>query len=233
VGVTVGVGLTDGIGLGVTVGVSDIVIVGINDSVGIGVELSVSISVGAGVIVGVTLSVGVTVVIGEVIGLVRDPVIGTSASCALTWTTCTTRITVRIEPSIIPENFVIFISKTYSIIPCQEIKIPVARHPKNRYNNFPMASKHQQYFQDMIENNQELFDTFKRIHDLYDKDPEKYQEEFNDVGEDVLNIVRKYENMLCSHSEGGKYGKFSSKLSDKFRDAVKGKFPKIDFVGIT
>lgn len=95
-----------------------------------------------------------------------------------------------------------------------------------------MASKHQQYFQDMIENNQELFKDFERIHKLFEQDEKKYKKEFDQVGEDVRTIIRKYENMLCSHSESGKYGKFSSKLSDKFWEAVRGKFPKIDFVGV-
>jgi hypothetical protein len=95
-----------------------------------------------------------------------------------------------------------------------------------------MATKHQQYLQDMIESNQELFDNFQKIHTLYKEDPEKYQKQFNAEGEDVLNMIRKYENMLCSHSESGKYGKFSSKLSDKFWEAIRGKFPKIDFVGV-
>lgn len=95
-----------------------------------------------------------------------------------------------------------------------------------------MASKHQQYFQDMLENNQELFDNFKRIHALYEQDAEKYQKEFNEEGEKVVAIVRRYENMLCNHSEGGKYGKFSSNLSDKFWETVRKYFPKIDFVGL-
>lgn len=95
-----------------------------------------------------------------------------------------------------------------------------------------MASKHQQYFQDMLENNQELFNSFKQLESKYGEDPKKYQSEFNEKGEEVLSVIRRYENMLCSHSEGGKYGKFSSKLSDKFWDSVRGYFPKIDFVGV-
>lgn len=95
-----------------------------------------------------------------------------------------------------------------------------------------MASKHQQYFQDMLDNHKELFDSFKHIEMLYEKDAKKYQKEFNEKGEEVLVVIRKYENMLCSHSEGGKYGKFSSKLSDKFWEMVRKYFPKIDFVGV-
>ncbi len=96
-----------------------------------------------------------------------------------------------------------------------------------------MASKHQQYFQDMLENNKELFDIFKHLESLYEQDSKKYQKEFNEKGEEVLTIVRRYENMLCSHSEGGKYGKFSSNLSDKFWGMIRKYFPKIDFVGVS
>ena len=95
-----------------------------------------------------------------------------------------------------------------------------------------MASKHQQYFQDMLENHQELFDNFKVIHQKYERDPKTYQKEFNQEGEKIVSIIRRYENLLCSHSEGGKYGKFSSKLSDKFWETVRKYFPKIDFVGV-
>ncbi len=92
-------------------------------------------------------------------------------------------------------------------------------------------TKHQQYFQDMLETHQKLFDEFKKIHDEYALDPKKWQKEFNEMGQDVLTIIRKYENMLCGKSESGKYGKFSSKLSDKFWEQIRAYFPKIDFVG--
>lgn len=93
-------------------------------------------------------------------------------------------------------------------------------------------TKHQQYFQDMLENHRELFDAFRKIHDQYDHETKHKQKEFNEAGENILAIIRRYENMLCNHSEGGKYGKFSSKLSDKFRESVRKTFPKIDFVGL-
>lgn len=93
-------------------------------------------------------------------------------------------------------------------------------------------TKHQQYFQDMMESYEEDFATFKMIHDQYTLDPEKMQDEFNETGEKILNIIRRYEKLLCSHSEGGKYGKFSSNLSDKFWIQIRTLFPKIDFIGI-
>src|SRR5437868_519243 len=88
-------------------------------------------------------------------------------------------------------------------------------------------TKSQQVFQDMIEYNKELFDEFKNILELYSADPAKYQSELNEQGEKVLHVIRKYENILCSHSESGKYGKFSSKLADTFWTLVRKQFPKI------
>lgn len=93
-------------------------------------------------------------------------------------------------------------------------------------------TKSQQYFQDMIENHTDLFDAFKVIQENYNKDSKKYQTQLNELGEDVLRIIRRYENMLCSESEGGKYGKFSSKTADKFWGYVRGYLPTIDSVGL-
>lgn len=93
-------------------------------------------------------------------------------------------------------------------------------------------TKSQQYFQDMMDYNKELFDEFKEIHDKFAQDGKKYQVAFNEVGERVLVVVRKYENLLCAKSEGGKYGKFSDITADTFWKHIRGAFPKIDFIGM-
>lgn len=93
-------------------------------------------------------------------------------------------------------------------------------------------TKSQQYFQDMMDYNKELFDEFKEIHDKFAEDGKKYQEAFNEVGERVLVVVRKYENLLCAKSESGKYGKFSDKTADTFWKYIRGAFPKVDFIGM-
>jgi len=92
-------------------------------------------------------------------------------------------------------------------------------------------SKYQKYFQQMLEENKELFDQFKRIHDKYLQDDVKYQDEFNEIGKDVVEVIRKYELMLCSKSEGGQYCKYASTLADKFWTEVRRVYPRIDFVG--
>ncbi len=84
----------------------------------------------------------------------------------------------------------------------------------------------------MLEENRELFDSFKEIHGKYLTDEAKHQEEFNKQGEKILEIIRKYELSLTSKSEGGQYGKFSSNLADKFWAQIRSVFPRIDFIGV-
>lgn len=93
-------------------------------------------------------------------------------------------------------------------------------------------TKSQQYFQDMLEYNKEVFDQFKEAAKTYDPETKSGQELFNEIGEKVLVVIRKYENLLCGHSESGKYGKFSDKTADTFWKYIRGAFPKIDYVGI-
>lgn len=103
-------------------------------------------------------------------------------------------------------------------------------------------TKYQQVFQNMLTKNQELFEEFKRIHNLYEeqalqasaneKEPNKYQKEFDEIGRDVQDVVRRYENILCGKSEGSGYGKFSTQLAEKFHLEIKKVFPKIDCVGL-
>ncbi len=71
----------------------------------------------------------------------------------------------------------------------------------------------------MLEENQELFNQFKAL-TLDD-------EAFHDVGNKVLRVIRRYEDELCSKSEGGRYGKFSENLSEKFQEEVHGYFTTI------
>jgi Zn-dependent M32 family carboxypeptidase len=91
--------------------------------------------------------------------------------------------------------------------------------------------KYKQQVADMLEFHKELFDRFKKIHDNYMTNP-KLQEQFNEVGMEVMPIIRRYENNLCSKSESGKYGTFSSTLADKFQAELRKHFPKLDSIGL-
>mgnify|MGYP007050220079 CR=1 FL=1 len=74
----------------------------------------------------------------------------------------------------------------------------------------------------MLEENQELFNEFNAL--------STSDEDFHDTGNKVLRVIRRYEDELCSKSEGGKYGKFSANLSEKFQGEVRGYFKHIDAV---
>ncbi len=92
--------------------------------------------------------------------------------------------------------------------------------------------QNQRLFLEMLEAHKELFSKFKDVHDRFSQDQEGAKKEFNEVGAQVLEIIRKYENILCKSTENSQYGKFSSKLSEKFWAGIRTIFPKIDFVGI-
>jgi hypothetical protein len=95
-----------------------------------------------------------------------------------------------------------------------------------------MAAKYKEFFELMLQNNKELFESFRETHDEYTLDPDSHQDRFNEVGAKALRIIRQWEDKLCSRSEGSGYGKYSTGLAEKFQSEVRKKFPKIDSVGL-
>ncbi len=93
-------------------------------------------------------------------------------------------------------------------------------------------TKCEEYYQLMLKQNAELFAAFTAIHEKYLKDPNKYQDEFNQVGYDVQDVVGRFENLLCSNTEGSGKGKFSAALSEKFLTKIKKDFPKYNSIGL-
>jgi len=94
------------------------------------------------------------------------------------------------------------------------------------------GAKYKIVFEMMIKKYKNEFMEFKKIHDLYLKEPKKTKAEFNAQGQDILEIIHRYENTLCGHSENSGYGKFTSGLTDKFWQEIRSLFPKIDEVGL-
>lgn len=86
----------------------------------------------------------------------------------------------------------------------------------------------------MIDNNKEVFDKFRIIHDKYclftDKD--FLQDEYNQVGEKIMDIITEWEQRLCLQSEKAGYGSYSANLSEKFHEEIKKLFPMIDYIGL-
>jgi hypothetical protein len=92
--------------------------------------------------------------------------------------------------------------------------------------------KYKQHVADMLSVHEELFKSFKKVHDAYEKNPKELQEAFNEKGREIIPVLARWENTLCAKSESGKYGKFSSSLAEKFKTEVKIHFPKIDHIGM-
>lgn len=84
----------------------------------------------------------------------------------------------------------------------------------------------------MVEQNKELFNTFKRVHDNFTQDENKWKNEYNEVGGKVVEVIRIWEGKLCAKTEGGSYTKFSPALSEKFWAEVRKHYSHIDLVGV-
>ena len=93
-------------------------------------------------------------------------------------------------------------------------------------------TKYKEYVAKMLEENKEIFESFRKLHDEYALNPDGLQDKFNDEGKKVLEIIHEYENRLCANTERGMYNKFSQGLAEKFQNEVRKIFPKIDYVGL-
>jgi len=93
-------------------------------------------------------------------------------------------------------------------------------------------SEYQKAFQTMIEQNKEIFDRFKAVHDAYVLSPDLNKAKFNEVGREITDVIREYERRLCAQMGKGQFSKFTQNLSEKFWGEVRKVYPKIDFVGV-
>ena len=96
-----------------------------------------------------------------------------------------------------------------------------------------MSKTKSQKFYDLLRQNQTArFDEFKKIHDNFAKQPEKYREEFNRVGRDFVQLVRSYERRLCAGMERTQNAFYSTGVSETYWKLVREDFPLIDQVGV-
>lgn len=91
--------------------------------------------------------------------------------------------------------------------------------------------RYKQYVKKMLDENKELFDQFKIIHDKYTQDDVKFQSELNRIGEKVLSVVKEYENRVCANTERS-YSQYSANLAEKFQNEIRRIFPMFDFIGV-
>ncbi|OGM37352.1 hypothetical protein A3A76_05950 [Candidatus Woesebacteria bacterium RIFCSPLOWO2_01_FULL_39_23] len=84
----------------------------------------------------------------------------------------------------------------------------------------------------MLKENKNVFDIFRKIHDEYQLNPDLWQKTFNEDGAKIQEIVKDYENRLCSNTERGMYNKYSGGLAEKFQNEIRKAFPMFDHIGI-
>ncbi len=92
--------------------------------------------------------------------------------------------------------------------------------------------KYEEYYQKMVDQNLDLFGKFQDMHDNYVLNPKQWQKQYNEIGEQIVEIIRDWERKLCRESEKGQFSKFSGNLADKFWELVRKDYPKIDLVGV-
>jgi len=94
-----------------------------------------------------------------------------------------------------------------------------------------MAAKYQTLIKEMYQTHAKLMNDFEVVHQKYEGNQKKFQNDFNVAGAKVLEVMRDYERMLCGKSERSGMGVYSSKLAEKFWSEIKQRFSMIDFVG--
>jgi hypothetical protein len=94
-----------------------------------------------------------------------------------------------------------------------------------------MAPKYASLIKEMYQKQTELFGQFDDLHAQYELDQRKYQQDFNNLGEKVMEVLRFYERQLCGKSERSGMGVYSEKLAEKFWQEIKKRYALIDFVG--
>ncbi len=92
--------------------------------------------------------------------------------------------------------------------------------------------KYKVYFNKMLEDNKDVFDRFSKVQNQYQHNNRLYQNDLNTIGTKILEIIKDYENKLCSNTERGTYNIFSGNLAEKFQSEVRKHFPYIDYIGL-
>ncbi|HCR35636.1 hypothetical protein A2130_00940 [Candidatus Woesebacteria bacterium GWC2_33_12] len=95
-----------------------------------------------------------------------------------------------------------------------------------------MATKYKDYFDRMILTNKSKFDDFNKLYNQYIKDQGNLQDKYNTEGKKILEIIREWENKLCSQTEKAGFGNYTTNLSEKFMQEVRKTYPLIDYIGV-
>jgi hypothetical protein len=94
--------------------------------------------------------------------------------------------------------------------------------------------KFKQVFETIWNTHKELFQKFFILNNEYSnaQNRQKLEEEFQEIGKQVKDLLVKGEDELCGQMEKSNHRIFSSKLADKYWDEVRKYFKFIDQVGV-
>lgn len=97
-----------------------------------------------------------------------------------------------------------------------------------------MAAQFKKIFDQMIAENKETFIKFKLLNDSLQagSSDSKLKSDFNALGQEILDIVKRYENTLCGKTESSSFGRYSANLSEKFWMELRRNFSNIDEIGV-
>jgi hypothetical protein len=91
--------------------------------------------------------------------------------------------------------------------------------------------KFKKMYELMHEQNEELFESFSKIHARFITD-KSVADQFHSVGRDVTDVMRDWERRLCAGMERGMHGQYSNKVAEKFWAEAKKEFSHIELVGV-
>lgn len=94
------------------------------------------------------------------------------------------------------------------------------------------SAKFKQYFDQMFEENRELFMQFMLLNQAYSRDKRGLKSQFNEEGEKIRTIIHEWENKLCGKMENGQNSTYSAKLGEKFQAEVTKYFPFYHEIGL-
>ena len=104
---------------------------------------------------------------------------------------------------------------------------------KTKEKNLPKPkTKSEKCYREMINENPEIIAEFEAIHKKFTKNPDKFRKDFNEVGERFLEVVNKYETILCGKSVHAGLGNLTGGLSDIFRRHIRERFSEFDEIGM-
>ena len=86
------------------------------------------------------------------------------------------------------------------------------------------TTKYEKQYEEMIKINKSLFDELKKL----SSNPKT--EEFASLQRQIIRVIRKNEDRLCSRSENANFSSFTTNLANKFWEKIRENYPEVDYL---